>query len=431
MDVEHSRILVTGGAGFIGSHICLYLLERYPLATIVNFDRIDDCSSLYYFKDHLHPIENDQAVEIDGGQQKQALFEQQSLCQQEQSLSQQQPPIDMEKNNSISNPSQSLHRDQTCRSSVVQQNQRYIFVKGDILSKDLVNHVLNVHDIDIVLHFAAQSHVDNSFENSLDFGRDNIMGTLTLLECVRTYGKIKRFIHVSTDEVYGESAYDNLTFETSLLQPTNPYAASKAAAELMVQSYHKSFKMPLIIVRCNNVFGPHQFPEKLIPKFICRLEHNLKCCIHGKGETKRSFIYVKDVVRAYDLIMCHGVLGEIYNIEADEEYSVLEVTKKIIKLDLLARAQARGDTLPLFKSEEEEMSGIDNVFDKQVEYVRDRNFNDLRYAINGDKLKALGFVATYNFDQGLQETFDWYRHHDLNAIWTSLAVQKALRPHSN
>ena len=211
---------------------------------------------------------------------------------------------------------------------------------------------------------------------------------------------------MSTDEVYGETAYNNLTLEAAVLAPTNPYAASKAAAEHLVESYWKSFKLPLVITRSNNVFGPHQFPEKLIPKFISRLERGLPCCIHGTGSTCRSFLYVQDAVRAYDLILHKAELGHIYNIEAGEEHSVIEVARALLKI-----------------------YGYEKEESKWLETVADRAFNDLRYHIDGSKLKELGFEAEWSFDKGLAETIKWYKSVNINKVWHD--AEKYLTAHPN
>lgn len=256
-------ILLTGGAGFIGSNMVQYLIEQYPSYRVIILDKMDYCSSI---KDL---------------------------------------PID---------------------------NSRCIFIKGDVSSADLVNHILREYSIDTVLHYAAYSHVDNSFGNSISFTANNILGTHILLECCREYGKIQRFIHVSTDEVYGETAYEDNTVEQSILAPTNPYAASKAGAEHIVISYWKSFKLPIVIVRCNNVYGPRQYHEKVIPKFILALERGDSCTIHGTGSSMRSFIHVHDVVKAFDTVMCEGKIGEIYNIATDHEISMKQLAEQLVSI---------------------------------------------------------------------------------------------------
>jgi UDP-glucose 4,6-dehydratase len=260
-------------------------------------------------------------------------------------------------------------------------------VIGNLKNKDLVVHILNEHDIDTVIHFAAQTHVDNSFGNSLEFTIDNILGTHTLLECCRVYNKIKRFIHISTDEVYGEVDIDHKgCTEKSLLNPTNPYAATKAGAEFIARSYFYSFNMPIIITRGNNVYGPRQYPEKLIPKFINQLINNEKCTIHGKGETRRNFIYVNDVVKAIEIILQKGIINNIYNIGTNNEYSVSEIADKLIKY----------------------LKPNDKVED-WIQYVTDRNFNDYRYAIKSNELYDLGWKEETNFDNGFEYTIQWFQ----------------------
>ena len=266
--------------------------------------------------------------------------------------------------------------------------KNYKFIKGNINSVDLVNHVLNEYNITHILHFAAQSHVDNSFSTPLQYTQDNILGTHNLLECVRQYGKIELFIHVSTDEVYGESQLDEeAKNEMSIMCPTNPYAASKGGAELIVNAYLHSFKLPIIITRGNNVYGPRQYPEKLIPKFIQLLKENKNCTIHGDGKALRSFLYITDVCKAFDIVFHKGRIGEIYNIGTKIEYSVLWITKLLVKL---------------IKKEDK--------IDKYVLYVNDREFNDKRYFVNNDKLKALGWEPTIGIEEGLLKTIDWFEN---------------------
>merc|ERR1719453_1933089 len=205
------------------------------------------------------------------------------------------------------------------------------FIKGNILSADLVKYVLETEHIDTIIHAAAQTHVDNSFGNSFAFTQNNVMGSHVLVEAAKTHD-IKRFIHVPTDEVYG-SSYDEdpRRVETDVLEPTNPYAATKAAAENIVKSYYRSFKLPVIITRGNNVFGPHQYPEKVIPKFVRRLVQGKPCCIHGDGSNSRHFIYVGDVAAAFDTILHSGVDGEVYNIGCDDELTNLEVAERLVR----------------------------------------------------------------------------------------------------
>jgi UDP-glucose 4,6-dehydratase len=244
---------------------------------------------------------------------------------------------------------------------------------------------LDKYQIDTVIHFAAQSHVQNSFEDALQYTNDNVLGTHTLLEACRKYNKIKKFIHVSTDEVYGESLIaenEQKKTEATLLCPTNPYAATKAAAEMLVISYYHSFKLPIIITRGNNVYGPNQYPEKLIPKFIKLLKEDSKMTIQGNGKHLRSFLHVLDVASAFECILNNGVIGEIYNIGADEhlEYSVMDIAVKLVKL----------------------IKNSDNV-NEWIEFIEDRPFNDVRYYISNDKLKQLGWNISVDFDDGLKD----------------------------
>jgi dTDP-glucose 4,6-dehydratase len=243
--------------------------------------------------------------------------------------------------------------------------------------------VLEEHNITHVIHFAAQSHVQNSFEDSIKFTNDNVLGTHTLLECCRKYGKLKKFIHVSTDEVYGESMLDldeKHKTEHSILCPTNPYAATKAGAELLAQSYAHSYKMPIIITRGNNVYGPNQYPEKIIPLFIKLLQEDKKVSIQGDGSSVRAFLHAHDTASAFECILEKGKIGEIYNIGCDEnmEYSVLEVAKLLIRM----------------------IKNTDN-YDDWIEYVEDRPYNDKRYYISNQKLKDLGWNIQVQFMDGI------------------------------
>lgn len=262
------------------------------------------------------------------------------------------------------------------------------FIKGDICSSDLVNFVFAENKIDTVMHFAAQTHVDNSFGNSFAFTQANIFGTHVLLECAKNCKTIKRFIHVSTDEVYGEGeTFDCKPMdEESVLEPTNPYAATKAGAEFLVKSYHRSFKLPCIITRGNNVYGPHQFPEKLIPKFTNQILRGLPVTIHGDGSNTRNFLFVEDVARAFETILHKGELGMIYNIGGNNELPNLQVAKDLIKI--------------LGKEGEEE---------DYITYVPDRKFNDLRYTINSSKLHELGWREEMSWEEGLKITVEWYK----------------------
>jgi len=266
----------------------------------------------------------------------------------------------------------------------IANSNRYKFVKGNLQSKDLVSHILKEYSITHIIHFAAQSHVQNSFDDSLMYTMDNILGTHTLLECCRHYQKetsnLVKIIHVSTDEVYGESIDNDLKNESSVLIPTNPYAATKAGAELIAMSYIKSYKLPIVITRGNNVYGPNQYPEKLIPRFIMQLKNNEQVTIQGDGSALRSFLHVKDTCSAFEIILYEGVIGEIYNIGTHEEYSVMEVAKLLVKM----------------------IKRTDN-FQSYVRFIEDRPFNDSRYFINNQKLKDLGWEIKIGFEEGLTQ----------------------------
>ena len=312
------NLLVTGGCGFIGSNFINIFYDRYPNINIINIDALYYCANINNINER------------------------------------------------------------------VRNSNRYTLVKGNICSQDLLKHILEFYNIDTVIHFAAQSHVQTSFTDSLQYTQDNVIGTHTLLECCRIYNKIIRFIHVSTDEVYGESLLDiteNKKTEQSLLCPTNPYAASKAAAESFVQSYIKSFNMPIIITRGNNVYGPNQYPEKVIPKFIHQLNSGKKITIQGSGDCVRGFLHVNDTADAFIKILEKGKIGEIYNIGCDEdmEISILDLARKIHNL-----------------------SKIKVSIEDSIEYIKDRPFNDKRYYISNEKLKQMGWQITTNLDEGLK-----------------------------
>jgi len=261
-------------------------------------------------------------------------------------------------------------------------SDNYKFIKGNINDLNLVKRILVEENITHIIHFAAQSHVDTSFENSLQYTLDNVHGTHTLLEAVKQVNKSILFLHFSTDEVYGESQLDeDPKHEQSILCPTNPYAASKAAAEMYVNAYRHSYGIRTIITRGNNVYGENQYPEKLIPKFINLLKSNKKCTIHGDGSSLRSFIHVYDVCTAVDKILHKGQIDQIYNIgsEPENELSVLEIAK------ILVSEICHDDV------------------ENHIEYVEDRPFNDKRYFISNDKLKSLGWKQEKNIYEELKK----------------------------
>ena len=266
-------------------------------------------------------------------------------------------------------------------------SKRYQLVVCDINQTNYMLELMKRYDIDGIVHFAAMSHVDESFTNSIAFTQSNVLGTHSLLEAARVYGKCKRIIVISSDEVIGSlDEHENEVAENCVMNPTSPYSASKAAAECVARSYYHSFKLPIIIVRPNNAVGPRQYPEKLIPKFLQHLLKGEKCPIQGTGLNRRNFIYVDDICSAVDMIMEKGEVFDIYNIGSNYEFSVLEILDYFIKY------------LKLNKTREE-----------VSEYVPDRAFNDFRYAINCEKLKGLGWCVVTNFDDAMMKTVDYYR----------------------
>ena len=270
---------------------------------------------------------------------------------------------------------------------------------GDLANKELVTYILNKFEVDTIAHIGASTHVDNSFFNSIEFTHNNVLGTHILLETVRIYhektGKINKFLYASTDEIYGEILDGVARVESSIYAPTNPYAATKLASELMCMSYFYSYKIPVVISRGNNAVGVHQYPEKLIPKFICKLLNNEKLTIQGQGTSRRNFIHVYDTCTAFETILLKGQIGEIYNISADHsnEYSVMNVTKILIKL-----------FYPDVNVENPE------ELNKYIESVEDRKFNDTRYFICSKKLEKLGWIPVKtNFIENLKELITWYK----------------------
>jgi UDP-glucose 4,6-dehydratase len=346
-----SVILLTGGAGFIGSHVVIELLRAHPSYRVIVLDKLDVCASVHNL-DEVKDLPN------------------------------------------------------------------FRLVVGDIGDAVLVRRLLIEERVDTVMHFAAQTHVDNSFGNSIHFTDQNIRGTHLLLETLKSVKEqIRRFIHVSTDEVYGEGEVgsDHRLAEHSALNPTNPYAATKCAAEFLVKSYAISFGIPALITRGNNVFGPHQFPEKVIPKFISLLNQGRPCSVHGTGEHRRSFLYVKDVARAFDVILHRGQTHHIYNIGSSEEMEIsnLQLCKTLIALF----RQHYPTSLDANKSDAD-----------YVVHVKDRAFNDQRYHIDSSELYALGWQKSQiDLTEQLRQCIEWYRAHPSH--WPQQVVQAALQPH--
>lgn len=273
---------------------------------------------------------------------------------------------------------------------VLNDKRNFSFYHGDITNPSEVMDCMQRHNIDTIFHFAAQSHVDLSFGNSYAFTHTNVYGTHVLLESAKKVG-IKKFIHISTDEVYGEVKDDeDDLLETSILAPTNPYAASKAAAEMLVHSYQKSFKLPVIIVRSNNVYGPHQYPEKIIPKFSLLLHRGNPVVLHGDGTPTRRYLYAGDAADAFDTILHKGTMGQVYNVGSYDEVSNLTLCSKLLTyLNIPHETQAE--------------------LHKWIKHTHDRPFNDHRYAVDGTKLRQLGWEQKTSFSDGLATTVDWYK----------------------
>ena len=315
------KILVTGGAGFIGSNFIYYELDNYPNDEVICLDKLT-------YAGNLETLE------------------------------------------------------------VAMKNPKFKFVKGDIADRAFVDELFASEKPDVVVNFAAESHVDRSIENPEIFLQTNVIGTSVLMDACRKYGNI-RYHQVSTDEVYGDLPIDrpDLFFtETTPLHTSSPYSASKASADLLVQAYYRTYKLPVTISRCSNNYGPYHFPEKLIPLMIANALNDKKLPVYGKGENVRDWLYVEDHCSAIDLIIRKGKIGEVYNIGGHNERTNLEVVKTIIK--------------ELGKSED------------LIEFVTDRPGHDRRYAIDPTKIhNELGWLPATKFDDGIKKTIDWYLTH--------------------
>lgn len=315
------KIIVTGGAGFIGSNFVYYELDNYPNDEVICLDKLT-------YAGNLETLE------------------------------------------------------------VAMKNPKFKFVKGDIADRAFVDELFASEKPDVVVNFAAESHVDRSIENPEIFLQTNVIGTSVLMDACRKYGNI-RYHQVSTDEVYGDLPLDrpDLFFtETTPLHTSSPYSASKASADLLVQAYHRTYKLPTTISRCSNNYGPYHFPEKLIPLMIANALNDKKLPVYGKGENVRDWLYVEDHCSAIDLIIRKGKIGEVYNIGGHNERTNLEVVKTIIK--------------ELGKSED------------LIEFVTDRPGHDRRYAIDPTKIhNELGWLPATKFNDGIKKTIDWYLTH--------------------
>lgn len=314
VDRKFKTLLITGGAGFIGSNFIHYIARKYPEYKIINLDKLTYAGNL----ENLRDIEN---------------------------------------------------------------NPNYKFLKGDIADRKLVGEIFNFNKIDAIINFAAESHVDRSIEDPGVFIQTDIYGTYVLLEAARKYNS-KIFLQISTDEVYG-SIEDGSFREDDALKPNSPYSASKAGAEMIVRSFYKTYKTPVIITRTTNNFGPYQYPEKIIPLFVTNLIDNIKVPLYGDGMNVRDWIYVDDNCGALDLVLHKGRVGEIYNIGAGNEKLNIWITKEILKL--------------LDKPE------------SMIEPVEDRLGHDRRYSVDCTKLKKdLGWETQYDFEEALGKTIRWY-----------------------
>ncbi|MEY8379558.1 dTDP-glucose 4,6-dehydratase [Ileibacterium valens] len=312
------KILVTGGAGFIGGNFVQYMVNEYPEDMIINLDNLTYAGNLETLKS-------------------------------------------------------------------VEDKPNYKFIKGDIADREFIFDLFEKERPDVVINFAAESHVDRSIEDPEIFVRTNVLGTTTLLDASKTYG-VKRYHQVSTDEVYGDLPLDrpDLFFtEETPLHTSSPYSSSKAAADLFVQAYHRTYGLPTTISRCSNNYGPYQFPEKLIPLMISRALADESLPVYGNGANVRDWLHVLDHCKAIDLIIRKGKEGEVYNVGGHNERTNLEVVKTILK------ALGKPESL--------------------ITYVEDRKGHDQRYAIDPAKLEnELGWEPEYNFDTGIAQTIDWY-----------------------
>ncbi|MCY6959561.1 dTDP-glucose 4,6-dehydratase [Clostridium brassicae] len=339
--------LVTGGAGFIGSNFIIYMLSRYRNINIINLDKLTYSGNLSNL------------------------------------------------------------------TSIV-DNSNYKFVKGDICDKDLLENIFNKHNIDYAINFAAESHVDRSILEPEIFVRTNVLGTVNLLNIAKKYWRLadtfesdKRFIQISTDEVYGALGTSGCFTENMPLDPHSPYSSSKASADLIVKSYYDTYKMPINITRCSNNYGSYQFPEKLIPLIINNYLNNRPIPVYGDGKNIRDWLYVEEHCRAIDMIIQKGKIGEVYNIGGHNERENIYIVKYIINVL-------------------NEVTGNNKISNKLIKYVKDRKGHDRRYAIDPSKIEnEIGWKSEIAFEDGILKTVNWYLNNKewLNKI-TSGEYQK-------
>lgn len=322
------KILITGGAGFIGSHVVRLFVNKYPDYEIYNLDKLTYAGNLK----NLTDIEN---------------------------------------------------------------APNYHFVRVDLVDATAVNNLFNEHRFDSVIHLAAESHVDRSITNPMDFVMTNVVGTVNLLnaakDCWKGNMEGKLFYHVSTDEVYGSLHDGGFFLETTPYDPQSPYSASKAASDHFVRAYHNTYKIPVVLTNCSNNYGPNQFPEKLVPLFINNIRNNKPLPVYGKGENVRDWLYVVDHARAIDIVYHKGKVGETYNIGGFNEWTNINLIKVICKTMDRILGRPEGES------------------EKLITYVTDRAGHDLRYAIDANKImKELGWEPSLQFEQGIEETINWY-----------------------
>jgi dTDP-glucose 4,6-dehydratase len=280
----------------------------------------------------------------------------------------------------------------------IENDERYTLVRGDISDYGLMSKLIK--DADIVINFAAESHVDRSIANPYSFLQSNVIGVFTILEALRKNNPDAKLVHISTDEVYGDILNGSFR-EEDRLKPSSPYSASKAAADMFVLAYVRTYGLYAMITRCTNNYGPYQFPEKLIPKTIIRASMNLKVPIYGTGKNVRDWIYVLDHCEAIDLVMQKGEKGEIYNISSGEEKTNLEVVTEILKI------MGKDESL--------------------IEFVEDRPGHDLRYSLDSSKIREeLGWKPKHSFKEGIRETVKWYLENEW--WWKPLADERTLHP---
>jgi dTDP-glucose 4,6-dehydratase len=321
-------ILITGGAGFIGSHVVRTFVKKYPDYRIINLDKLTYAGNLANLKD-------------------------------------------------------------------IEHEPNYEFVKADIVDAEAMNAVFQKYPIDGVIHLAAESHVDRSISNPMEFIFTNIIGTVNLLNAARLSWKDnlveKRFYHISTDEVYGSLGETGHFVETTAYDPRSPYSASKASSDHLVRAYFHTYKLPVVISNCSNNYGSFQFPEKLIPLSINNIKNNKQIPIYGKGENIRDWLFVEDHASAIDLIFHKGKQGETYNIGGNNEWTNISLIHELCSI------MDRKLNRPMGTSEQ------------LITFVKDRAGHDLRYAIDSSKLqKELGWKPSLQFEEGLEKTVDWY-----------------------